>query len=429
MPEIRFPYGKESRTYDIPAGRFAGELISGLHSFRPEGGETELVADAIAHPIGSPLLSELAEGKKNIVLLASDHTRPVPSKIIVPLLLREIRKGSPDADITILIATGCHRGTTKEELRAKFGDEIFENEKIIVHDCDDTASLISIGTLPSGGELVINRLAWEADLLVSEGFIEPHFFAGFSGARKSVLPGIASRKTVMYNHNAAFIDSPFARTGNLAGNPIHEDMVFAARAAGLAFIVNVVLDADKHVSCAVAGDVEAAHEKGCAFLSSLCSVKRKEADIVITTNGGYPLDQNIYQAVKGMTAAESCVKEGGVTIMLARSNDGDGGKVFHETFKNQPDLHQMMADFLATPKDETIVDQWQSQIFARVLLRSTVIYISDAPDEMVRDLHMIPAHSIEEAVPLADGVLRRKYGADFTGSILAIPDGVSVIVQ
>jgi len=429
MPTIRFPYGKVFKFFDIPASRFAGELVSSLHAYLPSLGENELVAEALAHPIGSPRLSELAKGKQKIVLIASDHTRPVPSKVIIPQMLAEIRKGNPDADITILIATGCHRETSKEELRAKFGDEIFESERIIVHDCDDAENLVNIGTLPSGGDLVINRPAYEADLLVSEGFIEPHFFAGFSGARKSVLPGIASRKTVIYNHNAQFIDSPFARTGNLENNPIHKDMVFAGRAAHLAFIVNVVLDAEKHVVFAVAGDMEAAHEKGCAFLSSQCCVPKKEADIVITTNGGYPLDQNIYQAVKGMTAAEACVKEGGVTIMLAKSNDGDGGKVFHETFKNQPDLKQMMAGFLAAPPEETIIDQWQSQIFARVLMHSDVIYVSDADDETVRDLHMTPAHSIEEALALADQKLKAKYGKHFEGSILAIPDGVSVIVR
>ena len=429
MPVIDFPYGKEFLTADLPDHRYAGSLVSSLHGYKPEIGEWDLVADALAHPVGCPALSELARGKEKIVLLASDHTRPVPSKIIVPQMLAELRKGNPQADITILVATGCHRETTKEELQAKFGGEIFANEKIIVHDCDDTENLIDIGRLPSGGELIINRLAFEADLLVAEGFIEPHFFAGFSGGRKSVLPGIASRKTVIYNHNAKFIDSPCARTGNLENNPIHEDMVFAARAAGLAFIVNVVLDAEKHISFAAAGDAEKAHRKGCDFLSSLCRVKKKESDIVIATNGGYPLDQNIYQAVKGMTAAEATVKEGGVTIMLARSNDGDGGKVFHETFKNQPDLNRMMADFLATPPEETIIDQWQSQIFARLLLRSTVIYVSEADDNTVRDLHMIPAHSIEEALKKADRLLEEKHGAGFEGSILAIPDGVSVIVQ
>ena len=427
MALIRFPYGKETLGFDIPDERFAGSLTSSLSDYRPAADEASLVEAAIENPIGSAKLSELAEGKKNIVLIASDHTRPVPSKFIIPPMLRELRAGNPDADITILIATGCHRGTTKEELISKFGEDIVNREHIVVHDCDDTENLIDIGELPSGGRLIINRLAYEADLLVSEGFIEPHFFAGFSGGRKSVLPGIASRKTVIYNHNAQFINDPCSRTGVLTGNPIHRDMLYAAKKAGLKFIVNTVLDPSHKIVYAVAGDVEKAHLSGCSFLSGLCGVSLPEntekPGIVITTNGGYPLDQNIYQAVKGMTAAEAAVKSGGVIIMIAKSDDGDGGKVFHETFKNQPDLKKMMEDFLATKPEDTIIDQWQSQIFARVLLHAKVIYISDAPDETVRDLHMIPAHSVSEALSIADSILPDRE------KILAIPDGIAVTVK
>ena len=304
--KISFPYGREFIDFDIADERLQGVLVSNLHHYEAKGDPQSLVEEALANPIGSPKLSELAKGKKNIVLIASDHTRPVPSKVIVPPMLREIRKGSPDADITILISTGCHRGTTKEELISKFGEEIVEKEKIVVHDCDNSP-LVHIGTLPSGGGLIINKLVVDADLVCSEGFIEPHFFAGFSGARKSILPGIASRTTVLANHCSEFIDDPHARTGILEGNPIHKDMVWAARTAKLAFICNVVINAEKEAIYAVAGDMEEAHKAGCDFLSSLCKVDAKPADIVITTNGGYPLDQNIYQAVKGMTAAEASV--------------------------------------------------------------------------------------------------------------------------
>ena len=159
MPNIRFPYGKEHLTLDIPENRLKGVLVSGMHEYTPEKSETDLVRDALENPIGSPRLCELAKGKKNIVIIASDHTRPVPSKVIAPLMLEEIRKGNPDAEITFLIATGCHRGTTVEELTGKFGEEIVRNEKIYIHDCDDESMLFHLGTLPSGGDLVINRLA------------------------------------------------------------------------------------------------------------------------------------------------------------------------------------------------------------------------------------------------------------------------------
>ena len=423
---IQLPYGKEKMEISIPDARYNGSLISKMTEYVPEKSQEELVRDALAHPIGTPKLSEMAIGKKNVVIIASDHTRPVPSKIIMPQMLSEIRKGNPDADITILISTGLHRETTKEELVHKFGEDIVKAEKIVVHDCADESNLVDLGKLPSGGELIINKLAYEADLLVAEGFIEPHFFAGFSGGRKSILPGIASRTTVCYNHNAEFIDSPYARTGVIEGNPIHEDMLYAARAAHLAFICNVVVSASHEVLFAVAGDCDRAHVAGRNFLLQYCQVDKIPADIVISTNGGYPLDQNIYQAVKGLTAAEATVNEGGVIIMVAKSGDGHGAPVFYETFKNEADNQKLMDQFRATPKEKTIPDQWQSQIFVRLLQRADVIYISDAEDEMVRNLHMIPAHSMDEAIAKADEILAGKGKKD--ARITVIPDGVAVIV-
>jgi nickel-dependent lactate racemase len=272
--------------------------------------------------------------------------------------------------------------------------------------------------------MVINRMAVEADLLVSEGFIEPHFFAGFSGGRKSVFPGVTSRKTVVYNHNAEFIAHPKARTGVLEGNPVHMDMLHAARTAKLAFICNVVLNAEKEVIYAVAGDCNTAHRKGADFLASKCAVKALPADIVISTNGGYPLDQNIYQAVKGMTAAEASVKKGGVIIMLAQSGDGHGAPEFYKTFAEEKNLDRMLETFLKTPKELTRIDQWQSQIFARVLKHAAVVYISDAPDKMVEDMHMIPAHSIPEALKKAEEILKNP-----EATISVVPDGVSVMVH
>ncbi len=420
--KVQFPYGKEMLSLDIPDHRLQGVLVSNLHHYEPKADQFTLVEEALKNPISTAPLCEMAKGKKNVVLIASDHTRPVPSKAIVPPMLREIRKGNPDADITILIATGCHRETTLDELRSKFGDEIVDNEKIVVHDCDNSP-LVKIGTLPSGGECIINKLVVDADLVVAEGFIEPHFFAGFSGARKSILPGIASRTTVLANHCSEFIANPRSRTGILEGNPIHKDMVWAARAAKLAFIVNVVINDKKEAIYAVAGDMEQAHKAGCDFLSSLCKVDAKPADIAITTNGGYPLDQNIYQAVKGMTAAEATVKKGGVIIMIAKSNDGHGGEGFYHQMADEPDIEKTLATFMARGRNETVADQWQTQIYIRVLQRATVVYVSDAPDEMVRGLHLVPAHSLEEALSIAEEIVGSK-----DATITAIPDGVSVMV-
>ena len=418
---IRFPYGKTHLNYDFEN---VNVLTSSIEEYKPAMTEQALVDAAMAVPEGGVTLRELAKDRKKIVLIASDHTRPVPSKLIVPPMLKEIREGNPDADITILISTGCHRETTKEELISKFGEEIVENEKIVVHDCDDTENLVNIGVLPSGGQCLINRLAVEADLLVAEGFIEPHFFAGFSGGRKSVLPGVAARETVLANHCSEFIAHPCSRTGILVGNPIHADMLWAAKQVNLRYIVNVVLNGEKQVIYAVAGDLEKAHQKGTAFLSGLCGVETKPADIVISTNGGYPLDQNIYQAVKGMTAAEAAVKEGGVIIMLAASNDGVGGDHFYHQLADERDLNKTMDMFLSRGRNETEPDQWQTQIFIRVLQKATVIYVSEADSETVKALHMTPAKDLADAMEKAKALI-----AEENPSITAIPDGVAVMVK
>ena len=421
--ELHFPYGKETLSIDIDDKNLKGVLVSSLHDYKSQKSPKDLVEEALMNPIGSERLSKLSEGKKKVVLICSDHTRPVPSKVIVPPMLREIRKGNPDAEVTIVISTGCHRATTREELIAKFGEEIVEKENIVIHKADESP-VTFLGILPSGGELLINSIVAEADLVCSEGFIEPHFFAGFSGSRKSILPGVASRTPVLANHCSEFIASPYSRTGILEGNPIHRDMVWAARKAKLAFICNVVINSAKEPIYAVAGDVEKAHEEGCRFLSSLCRVKAATADIVISTNGGYPLDQNIYQAVKGMTAAEATVREGGVIIMLAASNDGLGGDDFYHQMADEKDIHKTMALFLSRGRNETVPDQWQTQIFLRILMKATVVYVSSAPDGIVEDLHMVPAHSLEEALEKA-----RKIVGKADATITAIPDGVSVIVE
>ena len=420
--QISIPYGRTHLTADIPEDRLQAVLRSRLESYVPPMGETELVEAALANPIGSEKLENLVAGKQNIVLIASDHTRPVPSKVLVPPMLAAIRRGNPDAKLTILIATGCHRGTTTDELIEKFGPEIVGNERIVIHDCADEENMVTIGVLPSGGILRIHRVAAEADLLISEGFIEPHFFAGFSGGRKSVLPGIAARETVYWNHNAEFIASDYARTGILEGNPLHRDMLHAARAAKLAFICNVVINAKHEVVGAFAGDCEQAHLAGTEFLKELCCCEKVPADIVITTNNGYPLDQNIYQAVKGMTSGEASCKDGGVIIMAARCNDGHGGKSFMETMTQDLTPAEILAQIQATPMKDTVPDQWESQILVRILSRFPVVLISEADPELVKAMKMHPAQNLEEALAIAETLLGHE------GTITVIPEGISTII-
>lgn len=422
MPVIKFAYGDGYVEKDIDANRHKAELVSQMHHYVPEYSQEDLVRHALDNPINSPRLGVLAKGKKNIVLIDSDHTRPVPSKIIVPPMLAEIREVNPDAKITILISTGTHRATTHEELVNKFGEDIVNNETIVVHDSDNS-DMVEVGTLPSGGKVILNTIAVEAELVIAVGFIEPHFFAGYSGGRKSVFPGITNRRSVAYNHNAEFIAHPKARAGILDGNPIHIDMLHAARLCKLAFICNVIVNSEKHIVHAVAGHMEDAHLAGVEFLKGRCKADAVPADIVITTNGGYPLDQNIYQSVKGMTAAEATVREGGVIIMMARSNDGHGGEGMYHTFGEERSLERLMQSFLDTPKEDTPNDQWQSQILTRILLKHKVVYVSEAEDNLAEHFHMIPAKTLDQALTIAEDILN-----DPEANITSIPDGVSVMV-
>ncbi|RBP46972.1 nickel-dependent lactate racemase [Garciella nitratireducens] len=424
MPTISIPYSRKFITAEIPDENLEGILESEAHDFKTNKDQESIVREALKNPMDCPPLTELVKGKKNIVLITSDHTRPVPSKITIPILLEEIRKGNPEAQITILIATGFHRPTTKEEMIDKFGEEIVKKEKIINHDCRQKEQIVKVGILPSGGELWLNKLAVEADLLIGEGFIEPHFFAGFSGGRKSILPGIAGENTVLANHCSKFIASEHSRTGVLKDNPIHKDMLFAAQAAKLSFILNVVIDSQKKIIYAVAGDSRTAHEEGCKFVENLASVKAKPADIVITSNGGYPLDQNIYQSVKSMTAAEASSKEDSIIIVVSACNDGHGGEGFYQTFKNAFSAQQVMDQIMKTPMEETIPDQWESQILARILIHHEVIFVTDQCNpQIIKDMHMNHANTLQEALSMA----KKKKGENAT--ITVIPDGVSVIVQ
>ncbi len=422
--QLELPYGRKKLNFSLPEERLNEVLVSRAEEYRPEFDQGRLVEKALLKPVDSPRLPKLAVGKEDIVIICSDHTRPVPSKFIIPPMLKKLREGNPGSSIKLLIATGFHRPSSREEMVNKFGEEIVREEEIIMHRCEDEDNMLHCGTLPSGGDLKLNRHAIKSDLLLAEGFIEPHFFAGFSGGRKSVLPGVAGRETVLGNHCGEFIAHERARTGILEGNPLHEDMLYAADQAGLKFILNVAINEDKEIINAFAGHWKKAHEKGCDFVSDLAGVKASPADIVITTNGGYPLDQNIYQSVKGMTAAEATCREGGVIIIAAECSDGHGGEGFYNTFVDSDSVQQIRKDIKSRDMSETVPDQWESQILARILDNFEVIMITDAPGEMVENMYMHKADTIEEAISMAESMLPKKE-ADIT----VVPDGVSVVVK
>ena len=420
--EIKIPYGKTFQTLNIEEGF---ELLeSKIQELEAGADGGAIVRAAMDSPIGSPKLRELAAGKKNAVLIISDHTRPVPSKDIVPFMLEELRAGNPDIEITMLVATGCHRGTTPEELVHKLGEDIVSREHIVVHDCD-SSPLTDLGPLPSGARLVVNSLVAQADLVVSEGFIEPHFFAGYSGGRKSILPGVCSRVTVLGNHCADFIDDPKARMGVIDGNPINRDMERAARMAKLAYIVNVIVNEAHEVVAAFAGDPIEAHHAGCAYLARYCEVEQKQkADIVITSNGGAPLDQNAYQAVKGLTTAADAAADGAALIICAECADGIGGDSFYKALSECAGPTELLEEIRRVPMDETVPDQWQYQILARILEKHHVYFVARKEmEEAVNAMKMEYAPSLEEAYARA----RALKGA--SAGVAVIPNGVSLIIK
>ncbi len=420
---IKIPYGKSFQTLSVDESRIQA-ILKPKELEKTQLSESEIVQKALENPIDSPQLSILSKDKQNILVITSDHTRPVPSQITMPLLLSKIREGNPKAEITILIATGLHRATTEAELRTKFGDKIVDEENIVIHDAKNTENLVSYGKLPSGGELWLNKLIKESDLVVAEGFVAPHFFAGFSGGRKSIMPGCAGEKTILWNHNAQFIASEKSRTGKVKENPIHSDMLFAAKTAGLAFILNVLIDHDKRIIAAFAGDMESAHDKGCSLSRELCEVKATKSDIVISSNGGYPLDQNLYQCVKGMTAAEACVKPGGVIIMCAEAIDGAGGDSFYYWFADRQSADEVARDIENTPPDQTIPDQWEAQILARIMQKARCIFVTEQKNrETVEAMHLAWAPNVDTALEAALKITNEN------ASITIIPDGVGVIVN
>ena len=416
---IGIPYGHGSLELALREG---DRVIEGeISAVAPSAPAEELVRRALESPLGTPRLSELARDAHSVVIVTSDHTRAMPSAITLPLLLEEVRRGNPDAEITILVATGLHRATTPDEQRAMFGSKIVESERIVVHDAFDESAHVDLGTLPSGACFFVDRLVTTCDLLVTEGFIEPHFFAGFSGGRKSILPGVCSERTVKENHSYRAIASDRARSAVLDGNPIHLDMVEAARRVNVAFILNVALNGSKEIIGAWAGDVERAHEEGTRFVGGLTQRPVETADIVITGNGGYPLDQNLYQSPKAASTAAEYAGEDGVIILCCRCEDGMGSENF-ERLMQLGSPEEIDAHLSAIPAHETIPEQWCAQIYSRILRRHRLILVSDGLDpKLVSRLNMTPARTLDEALALA----RDSKGAD--ASVIVIPDGVNVV--
>ncbi|HIE24304.1 MAG TPA: nickel-dependent lactate racemase [Candidatus Korarchaeota archaeon] len=412
---VPFPYGEKILEIDLPGEMLVSKRMPAIENLNKN------VRNSLENPINSPPLSTLLERARKALIIVPDITRACPTKMLLQHVI-SIAEGGPDVEIKILIATGLHRSVIEQEKEDLVGKEIIEKYSILIHDAKDTDDLIDLKKRTSfGTPIEVNRHVMSSDLVIGIGLIEPHFFAGYSGGRKTLLPGVASAKAIFNNHGYKMIEHPNSRCGILEGNPIHEDMLEFMKNTKLDFIVNVTLDKDKRVSGIFSGNPIDAHLAGVRELNKYVRTSfRQEADIVITTNGGYPLDRDIYQAVKGMDMAAQVVKENGVIIIASECRDGLGG---HEEFLNIVKGTSNPEEILERIKRlEPIYDQWEAQILARVLKKARVIVVTEnLSPKTLEDLQLMHAKSLEEAIEKAHNIVGKE------ASIISIPEGPYII--
>jgi len=372
----------------------------------------------LKNPIGNSYLKELIsqKGTRKILIIVNDITRPTPYKIILPPLLNELGEvGINNENIKFIVATGIHRGNSREEMNNIFGEDLVSTYKFINHDAD-SPDLHYRGKLKSGNELWVNSIISDSDFIITTGVIVPHYFAGFSGGRKSILPGICGRKTIETNH--AQMVHHNARAGNLKGNPVHEEMQEAAEKVGIDFNINVVTDENHQIVEIVAGELLTSWQQGVEVCKQIyiCPIKKK-ADVVIASAGGYPKDINVYQAQKALNNAYQAIKLGGTIILTAECLEGYGEATFEKWIEeaNSPD------DIIERLNKKFILGGHKAYAIARAVKEVEVILISSLPQDKVRKLFFIPMKNISQAL----NYVKDKYGEDFQAYIL--PSGNTVL--
>ncbi|HEC23664.1 MAG TPA: nickel-dependent lactate racemase [Chloroflexi bacterium] len=416
---ITLAYGRSGLEIDLPGAVDVVEprFVPGL----PD--EAAALREALRHPIESPPLADLVRPGDTVVIVHTDITRATPNDRIMPVLLAELESaGIAREDITLLNGLGTHRPQTEAELRAMLGDQIVDNYRCLQHNCYDDENLVSLGETSSGHPVRVNRHYLEADVRILTGFIEPHFFAGFSGGPKAILPALAGSESVFTNHGYEMIAHPKATWGITAGNPIWEEMREVALRTNPTFLLNVTLNVRREITGVFAGDMLAAHAAGCAFVRQSAMVGVPEPyDIVITTNSGYPLDQNLYQSVKGMSAARQIVREGGAIIIATACEDGLPDHGQYASLLREAGSPDRVAAMVAQP-GFCVQDQWQVQIQAQIQRHADVyVYSHNLTDEQIRQALFIPCRSIEETVAR----LREKHGPQ--ARVCVIPEGPQTI--
>jgi nickel-dependent lactate racemase len=375
---------------------------------------------AVRHPLESAPLASLVQPRERVAIVIADVTRPLPSERLLPWVLRELRHVPPDR-ISIVVGTGSHRATTDAEMGAMLGDALASGCRIVDHSAFDAARLAHAGTGIDGQPVLMNRDYVVADRRIVLGFVEPHFMAGFSGGYKAVFPGVADIAAIMRYHDARTIGDPRSTWGVLDGNPTQRRIRHDGALLPIDFCINVTLNRRREITGFYCGAVLPAHEAGCAFSKQTAMVPcERPFPIVVTTNSGYPLDQNLYQAVKGMSAAAQVVSAGGFIAAAARCNDGFPEHGNFRTLLYDHDSPRALLDTIMQP-GFSMYDQWEAQLMAGVLLKARVGLFSELPPDAVRRAHLEPIADLDAT--LAEEV--RKAGADAPVAIL--PEGPMTI--
>jgi nickel-dependent lactate racemase len=418
--EIRLAYGKQGLLINLPDQYHLTVIepvfVPGLPD--PSAG----LRQALQSPRGAIPLRDFVSPADRVGIVFSDITRPTPHQLILPGVLAELSHVT-SSQITLFNALGTHRPNTDAELRGMLGDELVDGYRIVQNDAFDPSTQTGLGRSTFGHEIWVNRELFECDVKILTGFIEPHFFAGFSGGGKAIMPGMGGQRTVLGNHDAVMLANPKATWGITHGNPIWEEVHQVAGKIGKTFLVNVTLNKHKQITGVFAGKLGEAHAAGCAFVKSTAMVPVPQPfDVAITTNSGYPLDLNLYQAVKGMSAAAQIVKPGGTIIVAAECWDGIPEHGLYGKLLRQAKDPQDLLDTICSPGFSE-QDQWQAQLQAQIQLKSDVFVYSDhLTDDQIRSALLKPCRSIEKTV----AELLENYGP--SASICVLPEGPQTIL-
>ena len=412
--EINLPFGDSFLQVTLPSDKVCS-VIEAKHAPGVKD-EREAIQKCLRNPIESVKLLERIHNNDKVLIIITDNSRHCPDHRIVPVLLEELERKVPRRNITCIVALGLHPPLSREELIKKLGKRIINDYKVLNHNPDQT---VFLGKTSFGTSVEVNSELTKADFRISTGFIEPHFFAGFSGGRKSVAPGLSSADAIRKNHSYAMIEHPHARAGILKGNPIHEDLVEQAKMANLDFIVNVLLNKEKQISHVFAGDPWSAHESGCDVERGLVGVEVDHmVDIAIVTNGGAPLDLDFYQTCKGIDTASRITRPGGIIIVASSCGKGLGP----EAFKELHSANSSPGEVLEMIRDHHYVGvAWQNQILARAQLDHAIYLLSNLADDEVEQMMVTPIHTIEQGLEKAFGILGEQ------AEMAVIPEGPLIL--